>query len=66
MITDFRKTLDRISTAAGWQAGEVTSKMFRHTYCSARLQTIDRGAPVSTYTVSREMGHGSQDMVERV
>jgi integrase len=66
MITDFRKSLDRVATAAGWQAGEITSKMFRHTYCSARLQTLDRGAPVSTYTVSREMGHGSQDMVEQV
>jgi integrase len=66
MITDFRKTLDRISIAAGWEAGEITSKMFRHSYCSARLQTLDRGAPVSTYTVSREMGHGSQDMVEQV
>jgi len=46
--------------------GTLTSKMFRHTYCAARLQTLDRGAPVSLYTVSREMGHGSQDMVERV
>jgi len=46
--------------------GRIRSKMFRHTYCAARLQTLDRGAPVSLYTVSREMGHGSQDMVERV
>ena len=46
--------------------GTLTSKMFRHTYCAARLQTLDRGAPVSLYTVSREMGHGSQEMVERV
>ena len=39
---------------------------FRHTYCAARLQTLDRGAPVSRYTVSRELGHGSEEMVRRV
>jgi len=38
----------------------------RHTYCAARLQTLDRGAPVSLYTVSRELGHGSEEMVRRV
>jgi hypothetical protein len=30
--------------------------MFRHAYCAARLQTLDRGAPVSTYSVGRELG----------
>jgi hypothetical protein len=33
---------------------------------AARLQTLDHGAPVSVYTVSRERGHGSEDMVRRV
>jgi integrase len=41
-------------------------KMFRHTWCSARLQTLDHGAPVSTDTVRREMGHGSPRLVERI
>lgn len=40
--------------------------MFRHTYASTRLQTLDHGALVNLYTVSREMGHGSQEMLERV
>jgi hypothetical protein len=40
--------------------------MFRHTYCAARLQSLDRGAPVSTYTVARELGHESEAMVPRV
>lgn len=40
--------------------------MFRHTYTSARLQTLDGGAPVSPYTLSRELGHGSLQMVEKV
>ncbi len=40
--------------------------MFRHTYCAARLQTLDQGAPVSIYTVARELGHGGDSMVKRV
>jgi hypothetical protein len=31
-----------------------------------RLQTLDRGAAVSTYTVARELGHESEAMVRRV
>jgi len=46
--------------------GAVRSKMFRHTYCAARLQTLDHGAPVSLYTVAQELGHGSEAMVKRV
>jgi integrase len=66
MLTDFRKLLDAVAERAGWKAGEIRSKMFRHTYCAARLQTLDAGAPVSTYTVAREMGHGGEAMVRRV
>jgi Phage integrase family len=58
MITDFRKVLDAIALRAGWALGEIRSKMFRHTYCAARLQTVDRGAAISPFTVSREMDHG--------
>ncbi len=66
MVTDFRKLLDAIAARAGWRAGEIRSKMFRHTYCAARLQTLDQGAPVSIYTVARELGHGGDSMVKRV
>ena len=45
--------------------GEIRTKMFRHTYAACRLQTLDHGAPVSIYTVSRELGHSSLAMVER-
>ncbi len=48
------------------EAGEIRSKMFRHTYCAARRQTLDGGAPVSTFTVAREMGHGGEAMVRLV
>jgi integrase len=39
--------------------------MFRHTHCAARLQTLDRGAPVGPYTVARELGHDSTAMSRR-
>jgi integrase len=66
MVTDFHKLLDAVAVRAGWKAGEIRSKMFRHTYCAARLQTLDQGAPVAAFTVSRELGHGGESMVRRV
>ena len=67
MIRDWRGLLNRIAVRArGLKAGEIRSKMFRHTYCAARLQTLDGGAPVSVFTVSRELGHSSTAMVEKV
>jgi hypothetical protein len=43
---------------SGWQ------QLFRHSYCAARLQTLDAGARVSIYTVARELGHQSDEMVK--
>jgi integrase len=65
-LRETRRLLDRVGKRVGWKAGEIRHRLFRHTYCAARLQTLDRGAPVSLYTVSRELGHGSEDMVRRV
>ncbi len=65
-LVDFRKALDTVAVAAGWKAGEITTKMLRHTYCAARIQTLDRGAPVSLYTVAKEMGHGGDALVKRI
>jgi integrase len=66
MVSDWRELLDSVVERAGWKAGEIRSKMFRHTYCAARLQTLDQGAPVSVYTVARELGHGGDSLVKRV
>src|SRR5437870_8434996 len=63
---DAHRFPEAVAVRAGWKPGEIRSKMFRHTYCAARLQTVDQGAPVSTYTVAREMGHGGEAMVRRV
>ncbi|HXQ30010.1 MAG TPA: tyrosine-type recombinase/integrase [Gemmatimonadales bacterium] len=66
MLTDLRKLLDAAAARGGWKSAEIRSKMFRHTYCAARLQTLDEGAPVSVYTVAKELGHGGEAMVRRV
>jgi integrase len=66
LLQETCRLLDRIAKRVGWKAGEIRHRLFRHTYCAARLQTIDHGAPVSLYTVSRELGHGSEEMVRRV
>lgn len=64
-LTDVRKILDAVAVRAGLKKGEVRSRSFRHGYTAARLQTLDHGAPVSLYTVARELGHRSTEMVER-
>jgi integrase len=66
LVTDWRSALDAVAAHAGWRPGEIRSKVFRHTYCAARLQTMDQGAPVSVYTVAKEMGHGGESMVRKV
>lgn len=81
MIHDLRKTLDNIAGEIGYQEGDIRTRMFRHTYCAARLQSFDgyrvlgidengeeirEAIPVSRYTVAQEMGHGGTQLVERV
>jgi integrase len=65
LITDVRKALDQVAVAAGWKVGEVRPYAFRHTYCAARLQTLDQGAPIAPFTVARELGHGGDALVKR-
>jgi integrase len=42
------------------------TKMLRHTYCAARLQTLDHGRPISIYTVAQEMGHGDLKLIKKI
>jgi integrase len=42
------------------------TKMLRHTWCAARLQNVDRGQPISPWTVAQEMGHVNTDMVNMI
>lgn len=66
LLTDCRRFLDAVAKTIKWKAGDVRTKVFRHTYCAARLQTLDRGQPVAKYTVAQELGHGGDDLVKRV
>lgn len=76
MIQDLRKALDGAGELAGWKEGEIRTKMFRHTYTAARLQTATRvirpgteevgWIPVSRDEVARELGHGGSSLVARV
>ncbi len=66
MVTDTRKLLNAVGARGGWQPDTLYLRMFRHTYCAARLQTLDQGAPVSVYTVAKELGHGGDALVRRV
>jgi len=66
MVRDFRKALAVVAKAAKLDTARITPKVFRHTYCAARLQSLDNGQPVSAWTVKTELGHGSLAMVERV
>lgn len=65
-LSDLRDLLDRVARRAGREDGEIRTRLFRVTYATARLQTLDRGAPVSPWTVEKELGHGSRDMLEEV
>ncbi len=78
MLVDVRKLLDRVTERAGTiylldrdgrrrkaEPTEIRTKAFRHTYITARLQTLDGGRPVSPWTVAREVGHSGTDMIER-
>jgi integrase len=77
MLTDVRRLLDRVTAHAGKlyvmdegrrrkaEEGEIRTKIFRHTYITARLQTLDRGEAVSLWTVAREVGHSGTDQIER-
>jgi integrase len=80
MIHDLEKMLDGLARTLGWEEGSIRSKMFRHTYCSQRLQTFQRvevgkdeagepileAVPVSPFTVAKEMGHGGDGLVKRI
>ena len=66
MIRDLRKTLDAVGERAGFAAGEIRTKRLRHTFCAAALQVVDRGAPISPWTVAKWMGHGGRSLVDRV
>lgn len=63
MLTDIRGSLHKAQSAAEITK-HLTLKVLRHTYTAARLQTTDHGAPISPYTVMRELGHRTISLIE--
>ncbi len=81
MVDDIRKSLDTTARRCGVDGGKLRTRQFRHTYCSARLQTVQRilkpgGDPndetsweyieVTKFQVQKEMGHGGSQLVDRI
>lgn len=65
ILKDIRGSFDSAVEAAKIKKKErVTPKTLRHTYTATRLQTTDQGAPVSMFTVMKELGHQSLKMIE--
>lgn len=65
-IHDVRKALDEVGKRVEIPAGEIRTKVFRHTFCAAALQLTEGGAAISPYTVAKWMGHGGRSLVDRV
>lgn len=65
-LGDFDKALDALARRAGWKDGQIRAHGLRHTWAAARLQTTDRGAPISLYTVQQEGGWSSDEMLQRI
>ena len=63
LLTDFRKVVNWVTVPAGREPGAITSKLFRHTYCSPRLATLDRGARVSAAIRGPVRRYGSRGYV---
>jgi integrase len=63
-IRNINKLIQQLSLRIGREA--VTPKIFRHTYCAARLQTMDNEKPIAQFTVSDELGHNSAQMVRDI
>ena len=81
IVGNIRQSLDATSRLCGVGDGKMRTRPFRHTYCSARLQTVQRilkpgGDPsdenaweyieVTKFQVQREMGHGGSQLVDRI
>jgi integrase len=82
MVRDLRKSLNAMAVLCGMKAGDLRTRAFRHTYCSSRLQTVQRivrpgrdpatdpdpyeWLEVSRFTVQKEMGHGGAQLVDRI
>jgi integrase len=64
-VRHIKRVIDELSLRIEFE-GRLSPKVFRHTYCTARLQTTDRGAPITLSNVADELGHNRTTMVEAI
>ena len=62
MLDNVDGSLDKIGDRAGIERPRLHT--FRHSYISARIQTLDGGHPVALFTVAREVGHATTRLIE--
>jgi len=62
MLDNVDGSLDKIGRRAGIEVPRLHT--FRHSYVSARIQTLDVGHPVALFTVAREVGHSTTRLIE--
>lgn len=60
------KILDDANVEHSLHRIRITPRVFRVAYASVRVQTLDKGEPVSDQTVMYEMGHQSRAMLDKV
>jgi integrase len=63
-IRGVKKAFKSVVQLAGLDTA-ITPYWLRHTYASHRIQTTEGGAPVHELTITRELGHGSMQMIEQ-
>jgi len=67
ILKDARKLIDAVAGfPGGWKPRELNMRFFRHTFTAAALQLLDRGAPISPYTVGKWLGHGGDALVRKI
>lgn len=67
-LRNMRRAFDRLPMPERLRAADgaippLRTRVLRHSYCAARLQTTVQGLPISPYTVARELGHQGLRMV---
>ena len=66
VVQDIEKQFDSLAKTLGMARASIRCQMLRKTYCAARLQTLDNGQPISIFTVARELGHTSIELVKKI
>jgi integrase len=65
-VGDWRRALDLIATRAGFQIGQIRTRVLRTSYITHRLACMEHGVPIDPHKVAREVGYTSPAMIMKV